>query len=53
MKKQYEAPKADKLEFNYTQVVTSSDTPGRGDKGKGWGCTHQGDNGKGRGCRKR
>ena len=53
MKKQYEAPRAEKLEFNYTEVVTSSDVPGgHGDRGNGNGCQFHGDRGQGKGCRR-
>ena len=33
MKKKYESPEAKKLEFNYTEVVTASDTPGPSNSG--------------------
>lgn len=33
MKKNYESPIAKKLEFNYAEVVTASDTPGPSNKG--------------------
>lgn len=53
MKKNYTAPRAEKLEFDYSRVVTASD-PGRGDKGQGHGCKDKpnpGEHGNPRACR--
>ena len=33
MKKNYESPKAEKLEFNYTDAVVASDVPGPSNTG--------------------
>ncbi len=43
MKKEYEAPKAEKIEFNYCETVVASN---------GGACTRQNDNGNGNGCLK-
>ena len=38
MKKDYTSPRAEKLEFDYSKVVTSSESGRRGDNGWQHGC---------------
>ena len=57
LKKTYEKPLAEKLDFNYSEnvVASSEDSPvihHHGDNGHGNGCVIHGDMGGGNGCRR-
>ena len=52
VKKTYEAPKAEKLEFNYEETVAASGSVFIANKNRNKGCSTNGSNGNGRGCKK-
>lgn len=50
MKKQYEKPMAEKVEFNYKETIVASNTPGNLKSGNGDGSCFSGKHGFDGGC---